>query len=255
MATKTVKEVAALGGVTVRTLHYYDEIGILQPSRRSEAGYRLYDDDDLARLHEILVWRSLGFPLDEVRALVDGDPNPVEALLLHRERLTVELQAAAERVARLDAVIRKRVHAEPLEEADLAALFDGFDPAQFAAEAEQRWGHTDAFQQAAARTRRYGRTEWEAIKAELEAIEAGFALLLEAGVAPDSPEARAAAEAHRAHLERWFYDCPPEVHVGLAQTYTADPRFARHYDARAPGLAAFVAACIEALHAPRARQL
>lgn len=255
MAQKTVSEIAALGSVTVRTLHYYDEIGLLSPTERTEAGYRLYTDDDLARLHAVLMWRSLGFPLEEVRELVDNGAEPLEAMLLHRDRLLSELKDTSARIAALDEVIRKRQAPEALTNDDLIALFDGFDPSAFEEEAEQRWGDTDAYAESKRRTAKYSAAQWQAIKAEQEAIEAGFASLLASGRSPDSAEATAAAEAHRAHMTRWFYECTPEIHAGLAEMYTADERFARHYDRRAPGLAAFVRDAILALHAPRQRTL
>ena len=255
MTQKTVSEVAALGGVSVRTLHYYDEIGLLAPSERSEAGYRLYTEPDLRRLHDIRLWRSLGFPLEEIRALLDAGGDPTEALLLHRDRLLDDLKAVAGRISALDAVIRKTCAVEPLGDDDLVALFDGFDPAEHEQEVAARWGGTDAYEQSRQRTRRYSAAQWAAIKAEMQAIESGFAALLLAGAAPGSAEARAAAASHQAHISRWFYDCTPEIHAGLAEMYTDDERFSAHYERVAAGLAVFVRDAIRALHAPQERTL
>ncbi len=256
VALKTVSEVAALGGVTVRTLHHYDEIGLLRPSDRSDAGYRLYGDADLARLHDIVLWRSLGFPLDEVRALID-DPahDPTEALRLHRQRLLEQVGELNERVAALDAAIRKAEAGEPLEEVDLRAIFEGFDPAEHAAEVEARWGDTEAFRESQRRTKRYRAEDWERIKAEGRAVELRLAELLRAGASPACPEAIDAARAHGAHITRWFYEVTPEIHLGLARMYVEDSRFAAHYDGIAPGLARFVSDAISAAHAPRPRRL
>ena len=108
MSHKTVSEVATLAGITVRALHHYDEIGLLRPRKRTEAGYRLYDEQDLVRLHDILLWRSLGFPLDEVRALIDDPAHDVlEALFVHRVRLVAEVGKLHERIAALVDAIRK----------------------------------------------------------------------------------------------------------------------------------------------------
>lgn len=253
---KTVSEVAALTGVTVRTLHHYDEIGLLRPRDRTDAGYRQYDDRDLLRLHDILTWRSFGFPLDEVRALID-DPHydPVEAMREHRDGLARQVGALEEQIAALDAAIARAGGHEPLTPDDLKALFDGFDPSAWEAEVDQRWGDTEAYRESKRRTSRYGRVEWEAIKAEGAAVTERLAALMTAGVAPGSLEARQAAEAHRAHIARWFYDCTPEIHLGLAEMYVADPRFTASYDRFAPGLAVWVREAIVALHAARARQL
>jgi DNA-binding transcriptional MerR regulator len=253
---RTVSEVAALTGITVRTLHHYDDIGLLRPADRSDAGYRLYEDQDLARLHEILVWRSFGFPLDEVRALLD-DPahDPLESLLAHRERLARQLGDLEAQVGALDRAIARVRAREPLGDGDLKALFGGFDPSSYEAEVEARWGDTEAFRESKRRTARYGRAEWEAIRAEADALNQRLAALLRAGADPASPEAREAAEAHRAHTDRWFYPVSPEIHLGLAELYVADPRFAATYDALEPGLAVWLRAAILALHAPKPRRL
>ncbi|MEO0600344.1 MAG: MerR family transcriptional regulator [Myxococcota bacterium] len=256
MAHRTVSEVAALARVSVRTLHHYDKIGLLRPSERSEAGYRLYDDADLVRLHEVLTWRALGFPLDEVRALLDdAGHDRLEALFLHRERLVAEVGALHERLAALDEAIRKTRAAEPLADVDFRALFDGFDPTAFEAEAEAAWGDTPAWEESKRRTRRYGEAEWRAIREEQSAVNARLAEVMTSGAAPDSAEAREAADAHRAHLDRWFYTVTDEIHLGLAELYVDDARFRATYDKVAPGLATFLRDAIRALHTPRPRRL
>lgn len=253
---RTVSELATLSGVSVRTLHHYDEIGLLRPQDRTDAGYRLYGEAEARRLHEILVWRSLGFPLDEVRALLD-DPgrDTLEAMRLHRDRLSAELGELAARVEAIDAAIRRAEVREPLSLEELKSLFDGFDPSQYEEEVAQTWGDTEAFRESKRRTARYGQREWAALKAEAQAIGNRLAELCRAGVPPDSPEARAAAEAHRAHTDRWFYTVSPEIHLALGQTYVDDPRFAATYEAMAPGLSRWLRDAIVALHAPRARTL
>lgn len=256
MARKTVSEVATLAGVSVRTLHHYDEIGLVSPAERSEAGYRLYADADLARLHDVLTWRALGFPLQEVRELLD-DPehDREEALFLHRRRLVAQVGALNERIAALDEAIRKSREQTPLTEVDYRALFDGFDPADFEAEAEAAWGDTEAWQQSKRRTRRYGEAEWRTIREEQQSLHEQLAELQRQGAAATDPRAQTLAEAHRAHLDRWFYAVPPPVHLGLADLYVEDPRFRATYDAVSPGLAVFLRDAIRALHAPRPKRL
>jgi len=256
MAEKTVGKVANLSGVSVRTLHHYDEIGLLSPSERSESGYRLYAEPELVRLQEILLWRSFGFPLEEIRALLeDPSRDQLEALSLQRQRLVAEVGALSTRIAALDAVIHKRQAGEAMDEVDFKALFDGFDPSEYEAEAEEKWGDTDAWEESRRRTKSYGPREWAAIKTEVAALDARFAALLQAGTAPDASAALEAARDHRQHIQRWFYDCPPEVHKGLGDMYIADERFKGHYEAVAPGLADFIQQAITALYAPRPRTL
>ncbi len=252
----TVREVARLARVTVRTLHHYDEIGLLEPAGRTESGYRLYGPDQLIRLHAILLWRTLGFPLDEIRSLVDeSDHDVLESLQIHRERLIEKLGALNERIAAVDRAIERQRRGEPLEEVDLRAIFDGFDPVDHADEAATRWGDTPAWSESRRRTRRYGEREWRRIDTERRAVEARLAELLGDGVPADAPEARVAAEAHRSHISRWFYDCTAEIHLGLAELYESDLQFRAHYDATADGLADYLVAAIRSLHRPTRRAL
>ena len=134
----------------------------------------------------------------------------------------------------------------PATTEELKDLFgDGFSE-EYATEAEERWGETDAWQQSAARSRRYTPEDWERIKAEMDAVNAALVAALTSGAAPDSDEAMDAAEAHRAHIARWFYDLDHPAHRGLADMYLADPRFTKTYDDQASGLAQYVH---DAIHA------
>ena len=234
---KTVGEVAELAGVTVRTLHHYDELGLLSPSVRSEAGYRLYSFADLARLQEILIWRQLGFALSEIGALLD-DPGYDRIGALERQRQLVdrEVERLSALAGAIEAALEAERHGTRLEE---ETMFDGFDPAEYEEEARGRWGDTEAYQESARRTRSYGDAEWAAIRAESEEIVIGLVLLMRAGEPADGPRARALAERHREHISRWFYPCSREMHSGLGEMYVADDRFAQTYERQASGLAAY----------------
>lgn len=235
---KTVGEVAELSGVTVRTLHHYDELGLLSPSGRSEAGYRQYSYDDLARLREILTWRALGFGLTEIAALLD-DPGRDRLAALERQRELVgrEIERLGALAAAVDAAIAAHVNGTRMEE---TTMFEGFDPSEYEEEARERWGHTDAYRESARRAAQYGEAEWDEIRAEAEAITRELVALMRAGEPADGPAARALAERHRTHISRWFYPCSPQMHRGLAEMYVADPRFTQTYEREAEGLAAYV---------------
>src|SRR5690348_538997 len=194
---KTVGEVAELAGVTVRTLHHYDELGLLSPSGRSEAGYRLYSYDDLARLREILIWRTLGFPLTEIDSLLD-DPghDRLAALERQRELIEREVDRLGAIAAAVDAAIAAHAKGTRLEE---TTMFEGFDPSEYEEEARERWGHTEAYRESARRTAQYGEAEWEEIRAEAEAITRGLVAVMRRGDPADGPAARALAERHRVH--------------------------------------------------------
>lgn len=235
---KTVGEVAELTGVTVRTLHHYDELGLLSPSGRSEAGYRLYSYDDLARLREILIWRALGFSLSEIASLLD-DPGHDRLAALERQRGLIEreIERLGALAGAVDAAIAAHRHGAELE---VTTMFEGFDPSEYEEEARERWGHTEAYRESARRAARYGEAEWEEIRREAEEIVRELVALMRSGEPADGPDARALAERHRRHISRWFYPCSPRMHRGLAGMYLADERFAQTYEREAEGLAAYV---------------
>ena len=235
---RTIGEVAELAHVTVRTLHHYDELGLLAPSERSEAGYRLYSYDDLARLQEILIWRQLGFSLADVKSLLD-DPeyDRISALERQRELVEREIERLGAVAAAVGAALAAHRNGTPIEE---TSMFDGFDPTEYEDEVRERWGHTEAFQESARRARGYGEAEWSEIRGESSEIVAELVAAMLAGEPADGPAARALAERHREHISRWFYPCSPQMHRGLAEMYISDPRFTASYDNAAPGLSGYV---------------
>ncbi|MFD4295377.1 MerR family transcriptional regulator [Rhodococcus sp. NPDC058505] len=237
----TVGEVARLVGVSVRTLHHYDEIGLVRPSGRTPSGYRTYSAADVERLHRVLTYRELGFPLEEIATLLD-DPS-VDALA-HLQRQRKLLEEKIDRLHRMVAAVENMMEAKQMgiqltPEEQREVFGDDWPGEEYAAEAEQRWGDTDAWAQSRQRTAAFTKDDWTAIKAETDAIEADFAAALADGAAADSDRASGLAERHRAGIDR-FYDCSHEMQVCLAQMYVADERFRKHYDDVAPGLAQYV---------------
>jgi DNA-binding transcriptional MerR regulator len=249
----SVSQIARLAGVSVRTLHHYDQIGLLSPAERSGAGYRRYGDGDLRRLQQVMFYRELGIALSDISDLVsDPDAEPAE----HLRRQHALLAARLERTRRLVTAVERAMEADRLGIAltpeERLEVFGAHDPADFADEVTQRWGDTDAYRQSRRRTTAYGKQDWLAIKAEAEQISAAFAAAQAAGEAPGSAVAMDAAERHRQHIARWFYDCPPEMHRGLGEMYVTDERFAANYESVAPGLAAYIRDAFAA-NAARAR--
>jgi DNA-binding transcriptional MerR regulator len=249
----TVGEVARMAGVSVRTLHHYDGIGLLRPACRSVSGYRLYGDDDLERLQRILAYREPEFGLDAIAELLD-DPGvePREHLVRQHRLVTGRL----DRLRRLAAALEKELEATTmgirLTPQERFEVFGDDDPGRYEAQVHQRWGDTDAYRQSQRRVATYGRDDWIRIRAEGEDIETRFAEALRSGLSSLGPEARALAEEHRQHISRWFYDLGYQMHVGLADLYLADERFAAHYDAREPGLARYVSDAVHANAVDRA---
>lgn len=242
--TYAVGEVAAMLGVTVRTLHHYDEIGLVSPSERSPAGYRRYTDADLTRLSQVVVYRRLQLPLEQIRRLLGGDDDVATHLRRQRAAVMTRLDELRELVVAIDEALERTMSSEPLSTQERKALFgDSFEDWQ--AEAKQRWGDSHAWRQSAARTSTFTQADWQSVKDAGEAIDARFAAAFDAGEPATGEVAMAAAERHRAGVER-FYDCPPDVHRALADMYLTDHRFTRHYEDVRVGLAQYVH---DAIHA------
>jgi len=237
----TVSEAAGLAHVSVRTLHHYDEIGLVRPGARSEAGYRLYDRDDLERLQQVLVLRELGFTLPEIRAALD-DPafDRTEALLMQRALLADKAARLQAMIGAIDKTLEAQQKGIAMDEKDLFEVFGDDDPTKYDDEVRERWGDTDAYKESRRRAKGYTKADWTRIKADQDALEAEFAAAMRAGVPADSPEAMTLAERARLAIDSAFYPCSHEMHANLGRMYIADPRFAKHYDDRAAGLSGYV---------------
>ena len=242
----TVGTVAELVGVSVRTLHHWDRIGLAPASGRTWSDYRVYDDDDVARIHRVLVYRELGFPLAEIAALLD-DPEVDEAAHLSRQRelLLSRISHLQEMVSAVDRLKEAIGMNTPLTPEDRAEIFGTDWNEEYQVEAEERWGETPQWAQSQERTARMSKEDWKRVKAEGDALNADLAAAKRTGVDPASPEAAALAERHRASIAQ-FYDCTYSMQVCLARMYTQDQRFAETYDSLEPGLTQWLVAAVEA---------
>ena len=251
MRTYQVNEVARMAGVSVRTLHYYESIGLLSPTGRTARGYRRYDDDALLRLQQIVIGRELGLPLEEIRRSLD-DPNfdRRRALRDQREQLTKRSEQTARMIRAIDCALLS-LDGER-QEFDMTNLFDGFDPSQHEDEAKQRWGHTDAYKESTKRTKSYTKEDWEKLRDEQASIYGDAAAAMKAGKKPGDDDVMDIAERHRLSIDRWFYPCSYEMHCLLADGYEADERFANNIDKFGDRLTPFLSAAIRA-NAQRAK--
>jgi MerR family transcriptional regulator, thiopeptide resistance regulator len=239
--TYTVGELAGLAHVSVRTLHHYDAIGLLQPSDRTASGYRLYRHDDLEQLQQILLYRELDFPLDAIgRLMLDPGFDRHAALVAQRERLAGRARRMEALVAAIDTALDALAKGTTMSDQDMFEVFGDFDPSAYEAEVKERWGDTDAYAESARRTAGYTKDDWKAIKAESEAIGSGLGAALAGGAQPGDAEVQALVERHRLQIDQRFYPCSKEMHATLGDMYVADPRFAATYEKIQPGLARFV---------------
>jgi len=233
-----VGQVADFAGVTVRTLHHYDDIGLLVPGGRSHAGHRRYDDADLDRLQQILFYRELGFPLDEVAALLDDpDADPRAHLRRQHELLTARIEKLQKMAAAVEQAMEARRMGIDLTPEERFEVFGDKDPEQYAEEAEQRWGGTEAYAESQRRAATYGKEDWKRLQAEVDDWSERYTALVAAEEPAAGQAAMDMAEEHRQHVSRWFFEVPYQMHRCFAEMYVSDERFKAYYDAMRPGLA------------------
>ena len=242
----TVGQVAGLVGVSVRTLHHWDEIGLVVPSARSWAGYRLYEPDDVARIHRVLVYRETGMPLAEVaRVLDDPDVDATAHLARQRDLLQARIAHLTRMLRAVDTMMERNSMGENLTPQQQAEILGAeWDPA-WQEEAEERWGDSDEWAQAAARKAAMTRQDWARVAEETEALEIDLANAMREGVVPGSERANALAERHLASIDQWF-DATYAKQVLIARGYVANSRFTAYYDKRESGLAAWIKEIIDA---------
>ena len=236
-----ISDVARLTGITVRTLHYYDEIGLLKPSEVTQAGYRVYNDADLEVLQQILFFRELDFSLEDIRKIMQNPAYKKEIALRKQKELLLQKRS---RLDSLIALVDKTLKGEQ----DMS--FRQFDTTKmeeakkkYAEEAKQRWGDTSAYAEYEKKSRSYSDAQQNMLDGE------GAGILSEFGqnrsLAPDSAQAQALVKKWQAYITSHYYTCTKEILSCLGQMYVGDARFTQHIDQYGAGTAAFMAAAIE----------
>ncbi len=238
-----VNEVAKLTGVTVRTLHYYDEIGLLHPGNESESGYRLYDENNLEVLQQILFFRELDFPLNEIKEIINNPYfNKSEALHKHRE-LLMKKRKRLDRLIKLTDQIMEGENKMSFKEFDMKEIEETKE--KYGKEAKERWGKTDAYAESERRTASYGKEEWAVIDKEVKEIFAAFADLADKNKSPDCTQAQETVKRWQDCITNNFYPCSNEILQSLGSMYIADERFTNNLDKFGEGTAEFMAKAIE----------
>ncbi len=238
----TVKAVSDLAGISIRTLHHYDEIGLLKVAQKSASGYRLYTEGDLERLQQILFFRELGFGLHEIKVIIDSPGFDRRQALLDHRQLLLERQEHIERLIRsIDRTLDAMERGMKMDEKE---MFDGFDQSRYEEEVRQRWGKTKAYEESVERTKQYTKADWDAIQKEISQIQQGLASLMDRS--PSDPEAQEWIHRHHQQINDRFYTCPPEMYRGLGDMYVYDERFTANYEKIKPGLAQFIRAAMHA---------
>jgi DNA-binding transcriptional MerR regulator len=233
-----IKEFAEFMGVSVRTLHYYDEIGLLTPALVDKfTGYRFYDDNSLLRMQEILFYRELDFSLKSIGEILSS-PNYNTRKSLEKQKILLTLKK--ERLERLIASID-----EAMKGANVMSAFDNSEFEKHKVEAQEKWGKTNAYKEHSERTKNYSKQKWNDLTEEMEHIMAEFASCMKKVKKPESAEAQNLVKMLQNHITENYYLCTNEILAGLGQMYVGDERFKNNIDKHAGGTAAFICEAIE----------
>lgn len=236
-----INEVAKLTGVTVRTLHYYDEIGLLNPSKITETGYRLYDENALALLQQILFFKELDFPLNEIKNIITNPEfDKAEALKRHRKLLIKKRQRIDKLITLVDNTI-KGEDTMSFKEFDMTEIEDA--KKKYEKEVKERWGNSDAYKESEKKTESYGKEQWKEIDEESKSIFKAFAENIDK--APDSGEVQKLVKKWQEFITKRFYKCTNEILQGLGLMYSQDERFKKNIDRYGEGTAELMSKAIE----------
>ena len=237
----SVSEAAKRAGVSVRTLHYYDEIGLLKPSETTMAGYRFYDEGAMASLQQILFYRELDVPLEQIGHILSApDHDRTEALQKHRRLLLMKRQRLDDMLRLVDETIGGIAMYEERPkptQADWEAVKE-----QYAQEAAERWGNTEAFLESRAKHARYTPEQEARILAEQEEIFQAFGACTD----PEGEEAMALVKRWQEHITLYHYSCTDGILACLGQMYVNDPKFRESLDKYGPGTARKMSGAIAA---------
>lgn len=240
-----INEIAKLADVSVRTLHYYDEIGLLKPSAVDEQnGYRFYDENSLERLQAILFYRELDFPLKDISKLLSS-PNydRSKALTEQKHLLTLKKERMERLIFALDSLMK----------GENTMDFKAFDNSEFeaarekyAAEAKEKWGNTDAYKEHSAKTSAYSGEKWAEVNSGMEAIMKEFAECKLSWAVPEDAAAQSLVKKWQDFITENHYTCTKEILAGLGEMYSADERFTANIDKYGEGTAQFMTDAIRA---------
>ncbi len=233
-----INEFAKLTGVSVRTLHYYDEIGLLKPANVDERnGYRFYNEDSLLRMQEILFYRELDFSLKSIIEILSSPDYDKQKALAEQKKLLIFKK---ERLERLIFAIDSDQKGETIMNA-----FDNTEFEKYKSEMKEKWGNTDAYKEHTEKTKDYSKEKWQNLGDGMNEILAEFANCMQNGAEPDSDDAQSLVQKLQNHITENFYTCTNEILASLGQMYIADERFKNNIDKHSEGTAQFISKAIE----------
>ena len=228
-----IKEFARFTGVSVRTLHYYDEIGLLKPAYVDEhTGYRFYNEKSVLRMQEILFFRELDFPLKSIARILSSSDYDKEKALNEQKKLLI---LKKERLEKLISAIDSAKKGENVMKA-----FDNKEFENYKEEVKEKWGKTKAYEEYTQKTKDYSKEKFSETGEGLERIFKEFADCMNNGAKPDSVDAQTLVKKLQDYITENFYTCTNEILAGLGQMYVADERFQNNIDKHSQGTANFV---------------
>ena len=243
-----VKQVADMVGISVRTLHHYDHIGLLGPRSVSPTGYRYYSDRELEKLQQILFFKELGFSLRETGEIINRSGfDRLHALKRHKQLLISKKDRLARIITSVDQTIQSIIEGIKMDNHEMFKPFDlqaiERHQEKYAAEVSEKYGDSDAYRQSCQRTARYSQDDWAKIMARGSEIFQKIAARME--LSPAAPEIQKAVAEWRQHISDSFYDCTLEIFRGLGDLYVSDERFTANIDKIKSGLAQFIKQAID----------
>ena len=237
-----INEFAKLTGVSVRTLHYYDEIGLLKPAFVDDQnGYRFYDENSLERMQEILFYRELDFELKSILEILSSPDYDKQKVLAEQRKLLVLKKERLERIIdALDGATKGKVIMTAFDNSDYETARK-----QYETEAKQRWGETEAYKEHTEKTANYTADKWQEVNDGLMSVLAKFAECMQNGNTADSDKSQALVKELQAYITENYYTCTNEILAGLGQIYVADERFKNNIDKYVGGTAEFIGEAIK----------
>jgi DNA-binding transcriptional MerR regulator len=233
-----IKEFAIATGVSIRTIHYYDEIGLLTPAYVDKiTGYRYYDENSILRMQEILFYRELDFSLKSIKEILTS-PNYDKNKVLNEQKELLILKK--ERLERLILAIDSSTKGE-----NVSMIFDNSEFENYKSEVKEKWGNTKAYNEHSEKTKNYSKDKWNNLTDEMNNIFKEFSICMRNDKKVNSIEVTNLVKMLQDFITLNYYECTNKILAGLGQMYVLDERFKNNIDKFGDGTAKFVSEAIK----------
>ena len=244
----TVKDIKEIAKVSARTLHYYDEIGLLKPNSITESGYRIYNDKDLEKLQQILFFRELNFSLKDIKEILESEDFDRKHALENQRELLLKEKKRIECI--IDTLNKTLMDIEGEKIMSKKEMFNGFDITEienhkrkYEKEVKEKYGNSDAYKESILKTSKYTKDDWKSVYGDMEGIFKAISENMDKG--PESLEVQELVGKWRNFISNNFYNCTVEIFRGLGEMYVQDERFTKNIDKTKEGLSEFLSEAIE----------